>query len=316
MAARNTERLLNLVIALLVTPRFISREQIRDLVDGYSQAKSEAGFRRMFERDKEDLRQMGVQILLGPTDPYSDEMDGYRIKPDDFYLPEIHLTAEESTLVALASSVWNESMMTQDVSAAMAKLSATGAQITHDGLSFLAPRLTASEEGFTVLWQGLLTSTPVAFTYHGRIRHVRPWRMISRSGAWYLLGEDMDAGVRMFRLNRMEDRPVTDGEPGSFTPPPPEVINSYSSSLEPGEPVASVLVAIRTSAAGGLRRRGTPVEGEAPHGYDLMRIGYVRPDEIVSAICAAGADVLVVEDGSIRDQVIARLRAVAEGGTR
>ena len=315
MAQRNTERLLNLVIALLATPRYVSREQIRELVAGYARAKTDDAFQRMFERDKEDLRSMGVEIQVGPTDPTTQDMDGYRIRPDDFYLPEIRLTAQESTLVGLASSVWGESVLAHDVGQAIVKLRASGTAISAEPLSFFAPRLTAREAGFGILWEALVTRAPVGFTYHGRRRRVRPWRMISRSGAWYLLGEDEAAGTRMFRLSRIEDQPWIDGEPGSYELPDPETIRTACASLEPA-PVASVLVAVRESAAGNLRRRGTPQSGRSPEGYELMSIPYARSDEIVSAICAAGPDAVVVEPGQIRDQVIAQLRAVVEGGAR
>ena len=315
MAQRNTERLLNLVIALLATPRFISREQIRDLVAGYASAKTEDGFQRMFERDKEDLRKMGVEIQVGPTDPTTQEADGYRIRPDDFYLPEIRLTPQESTLVGLASSVWNESALSHDVGQAITKLRASGTDISSEPLSFLAPRLTAREPGFDTLWEALVTRSPVSFAYHGRARRVRPWRMISRSGAWYLLGDDESAGTRMFKLSRIEDTPQIDGEPGSYELPDPETIRAACGSLEP-PPVASVLVAVRESAAGNLRRRGTPVDRAVPAGYECVAIPYARQDEIVSAICAAGPDALVIEPGQVRDQVIAQLRFVAGRGAR
>jgi len=315
MAQRNTERLLNLVIALLATPRYISREQIRDLVAGYAQAKTEAGFQRMFERDKEDLRDMGVEIEVGPADPGSQEMDGYRIRAGDFYLPEIQLTPQESTLVGLASSVWTESHLAHDVGGAIAKLRASGAQIISEPPSFLAPRVTTREAGFDILWEALVTRTPVGFTYHGKQRRFKPWRMISRSGAWYVLGEDEDAGTRMFRLTRIEDHPCIDGEPGSYELPDPETIREACACLEPA-PVASVVVAVRESAAGNLRRRGTPVAGRGLEGFELVSIPYARQDEIVSAICAAGPDAIVAQPGQIRDQVVAQLHSVASRGVR
>jgi len=314
MAAQNSERLLNLVIALLVTDRFLSRERIREIVEGYSQAKTEAGFQRMFERDKEDLRALGIEILVGSTDPDSDELDGYRVRPDDFYLPAIELTPAESTLVGLASSVWNEPTMAANVERAIAKLRASGQQISSGHVGFLTPRLTAREPAFAVLWQALLTRTPVAFAYHGRRRVVWPWKLILRSGAWYLLGENVDVGARMFRLSRIETAPVLAGEPGSYDLPDAAVVAAHAQSLAPAEPTDTVVVALRESAAGELRRRGTAVDQPVPDGFEAVRIPYAREDEIVSAICAAGPDALVIQTGSVRDRVIAQLRAVVQGG--
>jgi len=313
MAARNSERLLNLVIALLATPRYISREQIRDLVEGYAQAKTEAGFQRMFERDKEDLRAMGVEILVGPTDPDTMEMDGYRIAADDFYLPEVQLSPQESTLVGLASAVWSEPELAAGVGMALAKLRAGGEQIDAHQASYLAPRLTAREPAFPVLWEALFARDPVGFRYHGSWREVNPWRLILRSGAWYLLGEAQGAGARMFKLARIETLPRRAGTPRAYTLPEPSVIAAQARCLEPARPTQSVLVAIRESAGGDLRRRGSPTDAQAPEGYEVVRLAYARPDEIVAAICAAGPDALVAEAGPIRQAVITQLRAVAGG---
>jgi len=309
MAARNSERLLNLVIALLAAPRFLTRDQIRDLVAGYGWETSDDAFLRMFERDKEDLRSLGVEIEVGHATASGE--DGYRIRAAHYYLPDIQLTGEESTLIGLASSVWNEPVMAGYVAQALAKLRAGGEQIGDDQVSYLAPRLNAHEPGFPVLWEALLSRAPVEFVYHGRERHVRGWKMILRSGAWYLLGEDAGVGARLFRLSRIESAVRRTGEPGSYVMPPSGVIAEHARRLEPATGNASVLVGLRQGRAGQLRRRGIPEPATAPDGFDSWRIPYARGDEIVQTICAAGPDAVVLEDGEIRDQVMARLRAVA-----
>ena len=55
-AAERTERLLNLVIALLSTRRRLRKDQIRQAVPQYAAAATDEAFDRMFERDKEELR--------------------------------------------------------------------------------------------------------------------------------------------------------------------------------------------------------------------------------------------------------------------
>ena len=314
MAQRNSERLLNLVIALLSTPRYLSREQIRTLVEGYDRATSELAFQRMFERDKEDLRALGLEILVGPTDPYTDEMDGYRIPPGDYYLPEIHLTPSEATLVGLASSVWTQPDLAGSVTSALGKLRAAGQEIQLDQASFLAPRLTAREPAFSALWEALAERTPVSFTYHGKLREVQPWRLILRSGAWYLLGEVIGTGARIFKLARIEDAPDKTGPPGAYEIPASEVVLASTRALEPAEPTSQVRLALRECAAGSLRRRGQ-VLGPAPlDGYDLVEVPYAREDEILATVCAMGTDALVISPAKIRDAVVAQLRAIVEEG--
>ena len=90
MAARRAERLVNLVICLLSTRQFLTAERIRDAVPGYeaadgSRATDEA-FKRMFERDKAELRDLGIPLETGRNSHFDTE-DGYRIKRRDYELP-------------------------------------------------------------------------------------------------------------------------------------------------------------------------------------------------------------------------------------
>ncbi|MDR2931445.1 MAG: WYL domain-containing protein [Propionibacteriaceae bacterium] len=316
MAAQSSERLLNLVIALLATRRYLSRDELRSMVAGYSRATTEQGFLRMFERDKQDLRAMGVTIQTGGIDPVTEEVDGYRIEARDFYLPELSLTPAESTLVGLASSVWAEPGVAEDVKTALAKLRASGQSVDGDAVSYLTPRLTARDPGFAVLWEALLTRTPVKFTYHDKPRLVHPWRLILRSGAWYLLGQDTTAGVRLFKVTRVQDLPQLSGEPGAYELPSPDQIADHASQLDPPAPTAAVTVALREGAGVALRRRAHPVQwpSQVLEGYEVVQVPYAREDEIVSAICACGPDAVVLSDGDIKRRVIEQLTVMSTWG--
>jgi proteasome accessory factor B len=63
--SRKSERLVNLTIALLATKRWLTKAEIFANVAGYS-GDSEAKD-RMFERDKDDLRSLGINIELGSS---------------------------------------------------------------------------------------------------------------------------------------------------------------------------------------------------------------------------------------------------------
>ena len=67
-AVSKLERLLNLTAALLDIPRPLTVEDIREAIPGYPD--NEPSFRRSFERDKDDLREMGVpiEVVPGPGD--------------------------------------------------------------------------------------------------------------------------------------------------------------------------------------------------------------------------------------------------------
>ena len=79
MTTRKTERILNLTICLLVSDRYLPKSRIREAVEGYHNL-SDAAFERTFERDKDELRALGVPIEVGSFDAFFDDEQGYRIR--------------------------------------------------------------------------------------------------------------------------------------------------------------------------------------------------------------------------------------------
>ena len=91
MTARKSERLLNLLITLLVSRTYVTKERLRAIVEPYREAGDEA-FEKMFERDKEELRSLGIPIEVGFVDRAFEDEPGYRVERSAFELPEIDLT--------------------------------------------------------------------------------------------------------------------------------------------------------------------------------------------------------------------------------
>src|SRR5256885_3593122 len=149
MAARRTERLLNLVICLLHTRSYLSAERIRTLVLGYDEAPTDEAFKRMFERDKEDLRDLGIPLETGTNSAFDDE-PGYRIARRDYALPEITLEPDEAAAVGLAARMWTSASMGEKATPALRKLEAAGVQLTPlpQGLQ---PRMEISGAAFPAL---------------------------------------------------------------------------------------------------------------------------------------------------------------------
>ena len=127
MAPRKTERILNLTICLLVSGRFVPKSRIREAVEGYHDL-TDAAFERTFERDKDELRALGVPIEVGSFDPVFDDEPGYRILPGEFELPPIDLDAEEASVVGVAARVWQHASMAESTASAIAKLRAAGVE--------------------------------------------------------------------------------------------------------------------------------------------------------------------------------------------
>src|SRR4051812_50194301 len=129
MAAKRAERLVNLVIALLSTRQYVTAARIRATVPGYEPdngtERADEAFKRMFERDKAELREMGVPLETGRTSVFDTE-DGYRIARADYELPEITLTGEEAAAVGLALRLWGSAPLAGAAQGALVKLKAAG----------------------------------------------------------------------------------------------------------------------------------------------------------------------------------------------
>src|ERR1700734_4383633 len=103
MSRRKTERLLGLVVCLLSTRRYLTADQIRQAVPGYPE--QDDLFKRMFERDKEDIRDLGIPLETGLNHPFDDD-PGYRIRQQAYELPELRLEADEAAVLGLAARGW------------------------------------------------------------------------------------------------------------------------------------------------------------------------------------------------------------------
>ena len=100
------ERLLNLVGLLLETRQPLTFEQIRATLEPYGQEKQDTA-KRMFERDKDVLRDYGVPLELVDIDGWGTEQ-GYVIPKDAYYLPEIAFTPQELGALLVAAQSGGE----------------------------------------------------------------------------------------------------------------------------------------------------------------------------------------------------------------
>lgn len=310
MSPRKSERILNLAICLLMARRFIEKSQIRQIVEGYHDL-SDVAFERTFERDKDELRAMGVAVETGSNNPLFPDDVGYRIRRDDFELPPIEFSAAEAAALGLAASVWESATQADQTVSALAKLRAAGIDPDPSRVAALAPSIGAKEPAFAAIWEATLVRMPIRFSYRGAQRRVEPWAMTYRNGAWYLHGRDRDKGApRMFKIARVEGQAVKEGRPGSYQVPEVDLDAAWAR-IGSGPQDLEAVLAIRAGRGGQLRRNATALPGEAaPEGYQAMAVRYARRPELVAEICAHGADVLVLRPLALRRAVISQLKAV------
>lgn len=206
---RRIERLINLIAALLETSRPMTAEQIKTGIAGYEQGNHEA-FRRSFERDKKDLRDMGIPIETRPVsdDPFQEHVEGYIIPKDRYYLPDLDLEPDELAALKLASDA-----VLGGGEAAAAGLMKLSVDVP-DSLG--GPKLTWSAEVasesplLSPLYSALLERVPVSFDYEpakGPVatRRLEIYRLAHRHGNWYAIGRDLDRDEpRSFKLARIQ----------------------------------------------------------------------------------------------------------------
>jgi predicted DNA-binding transcriptional regulator YafY len=217
------ERLINLMAALLEADHPLDRAELRSRVSGYGADVEEGTFRRMFERDKDALRQMGVPLVTEPVNPDRPDLgEGYRIPKDRYELPDPALDADELAALRLAVGAVSlgehrasEDGVPSTGRAALWKLGG-GADVTAPVVAELP-----GSEHLPALFAATAERQPVTFRYQGQARRVEPWRLSYRGGHWYLSGFDRDRGdARTFRLDRFDGAPAAEGVAGSFDRPP------------------------------------------------------------------------------------------------
>jgi proteasome accessory factor B len=317
-----SERLLNLLILLLVQRHYISKERIRATVDVYRDATDDA-FERMFERDKDELRALGVPIELGNVDPLFDDDTGYRIRPDEFALPGIELSADEAAVVGLATRVWQHAGLAGHTSDALAKLTAAGVEIDRSRLDIAAPVVTVDDPNFDVFWQASLDKVVVTFDYQRsgaagpQTRRLEPWGVVSFSGRWYAVGRDVDRDEeRVFRLSRVQGRARRVGRAGAYQVPPGTNLRELTRQRlgpEPRTEKGTVLARVGTCL--GMRRYATLLEeGVAgPDGstdWDRLEVAYSSPGQLAEDILAFGPHAYAESPDEVRKVIIDRLTTV------
>jgi proteasome accessory factor B len=317
-----SERLLNLVILLLVSRGYVTKERIRSLMEPYRQSSDDA-FEKMFERDKEELRSLGIPIEVGYTDKFFEDEQGYRIKRDAFELPAMDFTPDEVAVLGLAARVWQHAGLAAATSDALVKLKAAGLDVDREQLDAVQPTLVAEEPAFEPVWRATLSRTPIAFDYRRpgdtspSRRHLQPWGVVTAQERWYVVGLDTDRGEpRMFRLGRIVDGAVAhDGPAGSFTVPEGTDVRRLSESLVPPGPGRTAQVLARTETAHGLRRRAeTTAAGvtgpDGSDGWDRLVLRFGSADQLAGELLALGDAVVVEQPAELRAIVLDRLRAL------
>ncbi|ACZ30803.1 transcriptional regulator protein-like protein [Xylanimonas cellulosilytica DSM 15894] len=320
------ERLLNLVIALVNTSVSMTKQQVRQGVAGYGDAPSLEAFERMFERDKDTLRGLGVPVVTVDAGGHSDDV-GYRIDNEAYALPAIDLTPAELGVLALAAQLWGDKTLRTDTSRAMTKLRAAGTPglgasgAAEDALVGLAPRVRAVGDAYGPLLDAVTERRTVRFRYRTAStgvladRRVEPWRIAVRGGGWYLVGRDVDREApRVFRLSRIEGRVRVGARPGAFAIPDHVDVDAVLGAA--GQERVAVL-AVVPERASAVRARAVEVPAHVPpvpEGFDVVAIPFRSVTTLAEELAGYADAVVVLAPPELRADVVRRLQAAAALG--
>ncbi|MGL4255216.1 MAG: helix-turn-helix transcriptional regulator, partial [Microbacterium sp.] len=210
------ERLVNLVVALMATEQGLTKDTILSSVSGYREQSvagaSKDALEKMFERDKESLRGLGVPIeTIGDwADPDDLREARYRVPSAEYELPEdIEFTPAELALLNLAGGVWSESSMSDDARSGLRKIRALGIPVDEPIIGY-SPRISLHDPSFPLLQQAIEQSRVVRFPYlkpgeeAPRTRQVQPLALVEYEARWHVFGIDLGVGAdRTFLLSRI-----------------------------------------------------------------------------------------------------------------
>ncbi|MCP2032800.1 proteasome accessory factor B [Okibacterium sp. HSC-33S16] len=318
------ERLFSLVLALLATEQGLTKSEILSTVQGYRQRYSafgdNASLDRQFERDKDDIRELGIPLetLEQPGEPGNNQSLRYRIPKGEYDLPsDITFSPTEIALLSLAATVWRQGSLSAESQRAMLKLNSLGLESDEPVIGY-APRVRIRESAFDPLRVALDKHAVVTFAYlkpgedTGRTRTVTPLALVQHHGRWHLSAHDMEADApRTFLLSRIVG-PVTTT---SKTWTPPEATGHAERSLREldalwNAQVAVVQVEPGTDASTRLSKRADRAS-DAASGHEL-HLHYTDIDVLADELASYGPEVLVLTPDRLRSAVLSRHRTTVE----
>jgi proteasome accessory factor B len=307
------ERLLNLVGMLLETEIPLTFDQIKDALEPYRQQNPDSA-KRMFERDKDVLREYGVPLELVDLDAWGGDQ-GYMIRKDRYYLPDISFTPEElGALLVAAQSGGSDPAVEQGIRKLL--YGAQGGVLANLAGGPLASGSDSRGALVQAAAEAARDRRHVRFGYRtsqGRAseRDVDVFALVFRQGHWYMVGHDRERDdVRAFRLSRVTSDPTDSGE-GSAPPDDFRAADHVAAGPWASEADERATVAFAPKVAwwASTTLAGSQTEGTREDGWEQIRVPYADEESLASLLIQFGPDAVVESPASLRETVIRRLEA-------
>lgn len=231
-----TERLLNLVLALLGTTRFLKKSEILDVIPGYEGTLESK--ERMFERDKDELRRIGIPVETSQIDPLFEDEIGYRIPKEKFQSTVPRLNSSEAALATVALSLVSHLGLADGVQRTLMRLQQDEADndpILERVFSLDSVIDLPALPSLARLIEAIRNQESITFIYERdtdgerMVRHVNPLQLSFLNEDWLLKGWDLDSrGIRTFLVENISELKPSEAP---YTPTPeliPENLDSKS----------------------------------------------------------------------------------------
>lgn len=303
MSDRKTERLINLTLALLATKRYLKKSEILANVQGYE--GTQEAKERMFERDKDDLRSLGIEIEVGDLDIFFEDEPGYRIPQKSYELNVPNLTSRELALLSIASSFWNDSILAPSAQSGIRKLRSLGIPATLDFEFRMKYRFDNPSQLLEEIAKAILQKSEISFAYDSsslKTRHLQPYRIVFWNGFWYLIGMDLDRkAIRLFKISRFLGGVEMSKKKNQFEIPQDFDVSKYLPKNEISI-IHNAKVEIKKDSAILLRERGKLIsQGED---FDTYEINFEHERIFLREIIWHGANVRIIEPANLVEQLL------------
>jgi proteasome accessory factor B len=297
---QKTKRLINLTLALLASKRYLTKSEIFKNVAGY--AGSAETMERMFERDKDDLRNLGVEIEVRALDPLFDDDQGYLINSNTFQIDPNDFTKEEILLLTMAANLWHGSALDINSKAALLKIQSLDGLVATNTVA--SPVVADNEDAkkLLLIFDAVQRSVLLEFEYKGSIREVKPYGIYTIGGFWYVAAEENNL-IKSFKVIRIGDQIKTIGKPNNFTKPSQFKLSAFIEGMNAATP-SKAEVRIRKNQALALRKRYWVEEIDSD--WDKISVDYTFEEDLIESLLWYGSNVVVISPERIRDQIIKR----------
>ena len=303
MSDRKTERLINLTLALLATKRYLKKSEILSNVAGYE--GTQEAKERMFERDKDDLRSLGIEIEVGDLDIFFEDEPGYRIPQKSYELNVPNLSGRELALLSIASSFWNDSVLAPNAQSGIRKLQSLGIPATLEFEFRMKYRFDNPSELLEEIAKAILQKSRIKFSYDSsslKVRHLEPYRIVFWNSYWYLIGMDIDrTGIRLFKLSRFLGGIEISKKKNEFEIPADFAVADHLPKSDV-EVIHSAKIEIRRETGTLLRQRGKLLSQESE--YDTYEINYENERVFLRELIWHGVNVRILEPANLKEQLL------------